>query len=162
MNKRANSHFEFLLNRKLLNSKHSQSQIITTVLIILLVLAAIVIVWQVVQSTIESGAETIEKTSACMGMGLEIVNADASANTVIVTRKSGGATDAVAGVRFLVEGSAETSNDPASGPDLEPLETKTYTGVSITAAGDKIEVAATLNDDDSTICNIMDTARAVA
>ena len=36
-----------------MNSKKAQSEIITTVLITLLVLAAIIIVWQVVSSTME-------------------------------------------------------------------------------------------------------------
>jgi flagellin-like protein len=40
-------------------NRKAQSQIITTVLIILLVLAAIVIVWQVVQGTVRSGAEQL-------------------------------------------------------------------------------------------------------
>ena len=46
--------------------KKAQSQIITTVLIILLVLAAIVIVWQVVQGTVNTSTDEIEKTSNCI------------------------------------------------------------------------------------------------
>lgn len=164
MNKRANSHFEFLFNRKLLNSKRSQSQIITTILIILLVLAAIVIVWQVVQSTIESGAETIEGTAACIGIDLKIVSAYATGNNVTVTRMSGGNMNAVANVKFLVAGSsiADTAVSvalPATTKNLEPLETKTYTGVT-SSVGEKVEVAAILSDTDGTICNVMDNALA--
>ena len=143
------------MNRNLLSSKRSQSQIITTILIILLVLAAIVIVWQVVQSTIESGAKTIEGTAACIGIDLKIVKADATGDNATITRMSGGDMNAVADVKFLVAGLALTSTTSASGTDLEPLETKTYTGV-ISAVGDKVEVATILSDVDGTICNVMD------
>lgn len=139
--------------------KKAQSQIITTILIILLVLAAIVIVWQVVQSTIESGAETIEGTAACIGIDLKIVSAYAAGDNATVTRMSGGSMNAVANVKFLVAGLALTSTTSPSGTDLEPLETKTYTGV-ISAVGEKVEVAAILSDTDGTICNIMDNALA--
>jgi len=159
MIKKTNSHFEFLFNRKLLNSKRSQSQIITTILIILLVLAAIVIVWQVVQSTIESGAETIEGTAACIGIDLKIVLANSTSNEVSVTRMSGGAMNAVADVRFLVAGASLTGTSSATGTDLEPLETKTFTGVT-SSVGDKVEVAAILSDTEGTICNVMDDALA--
>ena len=142
-------------------SKRSQSQIITTILIILLVLAAIVIVWQVVQSTIESGAETIEGTAACIGIDLKIVLANATVNEVAVTRMSGGAMNAVADVRFLVAGASLTGTTSATGTDLEPLETKTYTRVT-SSVGEKVEVAAILSDTDGTICNIMDNALAEA
>jgi hypothetical protein len=137
-------------------NKRAQSQIITTVLIILLVLAAIVIVWQVVQSTIESGAGTIEGTASCIGIDLEILSTDATANTINVRRASGGDMNAVANVRFIVNGATATPTTNPSSTDLEPLETKQW-GLTLSSA-DKVEVAAILNDDDSTICNIMDDA----
>lgn len=139
-------------------NKKAQAQIITTVLIILLVLAAIVIVWQVVQSTIESGAETIEGTAACIGIDLEIVSANSTANSVTVTRLSGGDKGAVGDIRFLAAGSSVTTvTNPSTGSDLEPLETKTWTGFSpVLTTGQKVEVAAILSDGDGTICNIMD------
>ncbi len=139
--------------------KKAQSQIITTILIILLVLAAIVIVWQVVQSTIESGAETIEGTAACIGLDLKIVSASAADNNVTITRMSGGSMNAVADVKFLVAGTSLIGTTSSTGTDLEPLETKTYTGVTC-SVGEKIEVAAILSDADGTICNIMDSTLA--
>ncbi len=143
-------------------NKKAQAQIITTVLIILLVLAAIVIVWQVVQSTIESGAETIEGTAACIGIDLEIVLANFTSGEVTVTRLSGGDKDSVGDIRFLVAGSAVTpTSAPATGSDLEPLETKTWSGFTLDT-GDKVEVAAILSDTDGTICNVMDNALAEA
>jgi len=147
-------------------AKHAQAQIITTVLIILLVLAAIVIVWQVVQSTIESGADPIEGTASCIGIDLEIVSislANGSNDEVEVRRLSGGDMNAVADVRFIVGGSSIASSDvlgPAES-DLEPLESKTYEIAEGTiSSGEKVEVAAILSDDDATICNIMDDATA--
>lgn len=57
---------------KFISNKKSQAQIISTILIILLVLAAIVIVWQVVQGTIKSGAEEIETQTGCIGLTIDI------------------------------------------------------------------------------------------
>jgi len=144
--------------------RKAQSEIITTVLIILLVLAAVVIVWQVVQSTIESGAKTIEGTSACIGIDLKIVSANSTSDRIAITRLSGGDTNAVANIKFLVEGLSVTDSGisvlaPATTKSLEPLETKTYTGFTLTK-GDKVEVAAIFNDDEGTVCNIMDEALA--
>jgi len=63
-------------------NKKAQSQIITTILIILLVLAAIIIVWQVVQGTIQQGADEIESQSSCLGLRLEITNIAVTTDTV--------------------------------------------------------------------------------
>lgn len=72
-------------------NKKAQGEVITTVLIILLVLAAIVIVWQVVQSTVKSGAEQIEKQTDCIGINLDIEKAtNETANNTIVRRNVGG------------------------------------------------------------------------
>lgn len=81
-NKRGNSHSEFLFNKKIVNSKRSQSEIITTVLIILLVLAAIVIVWQVVKSTVSSGSEQVTSAASCIGMSLEITDTTYNATSL--------------------------------------------------------------------------------
>ena len=70
-----------------MKSKHSQSEIITTVLIILLVLASIVIVWQVVKNTVQSGSRNIEDSVVCLdAMGeLEIDEIDSCYKTIIIT-----------------------------------------------------------------------------
>ena len=54
--------------------KKAQGEIITTVLIILLVLAAIVIVWQVVQSSVSRGGEQAKGQTSCIGMNYVILN----------------------------------------------------------------------------------------
>lgn len=49
-----------------MQNKKGQSEVISTVLIILLVLAAIVIVWQVVNSTVSNAANEVEAQSECL------------------------------------------------------------------------------------------------
>lgn len=120
-------------------NKKGQSQIITTVLIILLVLAAVVIVWQVVQGTIESGAKNIEEKSKCIDINLDIVKATAgSTANLAITRKAGGADDDVTDVRVLVDGISQATTIGA----IKVLETKTI-GI-VLVAGNVVEVAAQL------------------
>lgn len=64
-----------------MNSKRGQSEIITTVLIILLVLAAIVIVWQVVQGTLNQGKKDIGSKKDCLGLDVVVVKAVAAKGT---------------------------------------------------------------------------------
>jgi len=135
--------------------KKAQAEVITTVLIILLVLAAIVIVWQVVSNTIEESSSTIEGTTSCISIGLEIVSIDVTADTVQVSRKSGGDAGAVNNVKFLVNGVAEPHTLAVG--TFGPLDSKTFTGVAVNS-GDKVEIAAILTD--GTVCNVMDTATA--
>jgi regulatory protein YycI of two-component signal transduction system YycFG len=67
-----------------MHNKKAQSQIITTILIILLVLAAIIIVWQVIQGTVEEGAEEIDSQSDCLGLRLEITNIDVAGDQITI------------------------------------------------------------------------------
>lgn len=87
-------------------TKKAQAQIITTVLIILLVLAAIVIVWQVISSTINKGAKEIEEQSDCIGLRIDITNIDTVANTITIrsTKKIDGYRAFVRGDNFGAEG----------------------------------------------------------
>lgn len=134
--------------------KKGVSQIVSTILIILLVLAAIVIVWGVVERFVRTGEEAIIARTACMDIRLSIVEANSSENNVTVTRMTGGDTDAVNDIKILVEGTAATVTAPGGDAALEPLETKTYDVTSGINAGDKVEVAAVLEDE--TICDITD------
>ena len=103
-------------------NKKAQSQIITTVLIILLVLAAIVIVWQVVRKTVETGAEGITSATDCFGVEMEVTSGDSS--SVIVMRKPGGTADAVS-YKILVDGT--TVGTTNSREIIKQLETSTAT-----------------------------------
>ena len=149
-----------------MNAKKAQSQIITTVLIILLVLAAIVIVWQVVNSTIKEGAEELESQSSCLGINLEIVSTVADSTTpqldpatgevvvvdgvtvmddvlgsVTVTRGAGKADVTITEYVVLVDGANVGSQE---GLTLGPLESDTYE-VSLTS-GAKVEVAPVIGE----------------
>ncbi len=64
--KRSNSHFEFLFNKKMLNSKRSQSGVIAIVLILVIVISAIAILWSVVKKNVEKSEE----------IDIEIITAD--------------------------------------------------------------------------------------
>ena len=53
-------------------NKKAQGEIITIILIILLVLAAIIIVWQVIQGTVEKGRTEVESQTECLGLKIDI------------------------------------------------------------------------------------------
>ncbi len=146
MNKKANSRSEFLFNKKLLNSKRSQSQIITTVLIILLVLAAIVIVWQVVQSSVRGGAEQIETQSDCLGLNLVVVSVN---KTAISLRRDPGATSqtSVDAILFV-----EGQNKGVVSTGLKELDSKINNSIGSFNAGDKVQLAGRLGGEGGTLC----------
>jgi len=86
-------------------SKKAQAQIITTVLIILLVLAAIVIVWQVISGTVETGTNQLESQSGCIGASLDIESAveAAGSNSVTVRVKRGADSSDITGILLIIE-----------------------------------------------------------
>ena len=108
-------------------NKRGQSEIITTVLIILLVLAAIVIVWQVVKSTVTSGAEQIGTQSDCMGLNLVVVGAN---STTVTVRRDPGA-DKQASVDAILFVNGANKGIVAAGL----AELGSYTNTTVTSAG---------------------------
>jgi len=130
-------------------NKKAQAQIITTVLIILLVLAAIVIVWQVIQGTIESGTEEISKKTGCLGLNIDITNINTQANAVTIRPNK-----EIEGFRVYVDG-----NDAGESPVKVPeLGTKTY---SVTRkyppgikAGNEVEVLGKIAGEYCTIGSV--------
>lgn len=148
MDKKANSHSEFLFNGDLLNSKRSQAQIITVVLIILLVLAAIVIVWQVIRSTVEESTAEITGGAECIQVDLDVTNVTAS--DVTVQRKAGGDSAGV-GVKVIVAGSAQENGGTGGLTELASETINFDTGTTL-STGEKVEVGAILPD--GTICEI--------
>lgn len=132
-------------------NKKGQSEIITTVLIILLVLAAIVIVWQVVRSTVTTGANQISGGTDCITLGFEITRANIGASNITVKRVAGeGDLDKL---KVLVNGAVR--NDTADATGLDELETMKVTTGTALAAGDVIEVAAVLKNGKG--CDVADT-----
>ena len=126
-------------------NKKAQSQIITTILIILLVLAAIIIVWQVIQGTVQEGADEIESQSSCLGLRLEITDiavtgTDLASITIRPTKNISGWEAYVNGVTF--------GKDPIT-PGVKALDTipiEADTDDPIIESGDEIEIIAKMGD----------------
>lgn len=141
--------------------KRGISQIITTILIILLVLAAIIIVWQAVKGTVETGTGGIGEKVACMEIGLEIASAYVATDKgeIIVTRKAGGKDDAVSDIKFL-SGGATVSYTTGDG-SLGTLETETFVfDADELDRTKKLEVAAILTSEETgedVACYVADT-----
>ena len=137
-------------------NKKAQSQIITTILIILLVLAAIIIVWQVVQGTVQQGAEEIESQSSCLGLRLEITKIDVTTDTtdasitIRPTKDISGYQAYVNGAVFGIDGVAVKALDTktinaqqTAGADTEDLDDDEFKTISLR---DEIEVIAIIDE----------------
>ncbi len=141
--------------------RKGQAQVVTTILLILIVLAAVIIVWRVIDRFVEGGGGTITTKFSCVDVKLDIVSASDTDNSVTVTRLAGGDTYAVKDIKILVAGISATVNSvTTNNRTLAPLETKTYSVSEDIVEGDKIEIAAVLQDD--TVCEVMDSEDAVA
>jgi len=165
-----------------MNNKKAQSQIITTVLIILLVLAAIVIVWQVVQGTVQQGADEIGGQSDCFTVGLGIENVIASSppscsvgnfdtralcelqlggiwnlneGSVTIKRTPGGGD--LRAITILSDGSVAV--DAFDVPTLKELEIITINGGADILPGKKVEIAAIVGETNK-LCGVSDSSTA--
>jgi hypothetical protein len=118
----------------------AQSQIISTVLIILLVLAAIVIVWQVVQGTVNRGANEVNQGTACMGVNVIITNARNGTNSVITARREQGGLNQGGNLVFYRNGARIGINSSLS----SELDTAQYT--STLALGDRVQAGIIFNN----------------
>ncbi len=143
-----------------MNYKKAQAEVITTVLIILLVLAAIVIVWQVVRGTIDTGSKTVTDQSACIGVNMDITGADYTAETVIVRRGPGSTDTVVTGYKIFVGGNLVYDTTAGPAITLAPLQTATTPNLNVPptstiiattniALGQKVSAAAILG---KTVC----------
>ncbi len=137
-----------------MESKRGLSDLVASVLMIILVLAAVIIVWQVVLPLIKGKTGEISSQATCIGINLEIIKANNNTGNITVKRGIGGKDADVADVKFLAEGTA--SNHTNTAPALTQLETKIYNvAASKGTAGKKIEVAAILNNEANSVCNIV-------
>jgi flagellin-like protein len=111
--------------------KKAQSEIITTVLIILLVLAAIVIVWQVVQGTVNKGAEQVEAQSSCIGLSISLVDAGGAGVVTLKPNKD------IAGYRIYFNGVQQGTGDGSAVTAFSSASTtfNPGVGVEVTSAG---------------------------
>jgi|SRR3989338_7093742 len=117
--------------------KKAQGEIITTVLIILLVLAAIVIVWQVVQSSVSRGGEQAKGQTSCIGMNYVILKANTTG--AIQIRRNTGVPDVASFTARVFVNSADTGKKVLIGGELNT--TTFYNDVVTWNAGDKLQLA---------------------
>jgi len=139
-------------------NKRGQSEIITTVLIILLVLAAIVIVWQVVRSTVTTGANQITGGTDCMTVSIDIIQAkEGVASSAKLTLKRNTGEGALAGVKVYIN-DIYKEDILMTTPALNELETKEYTLTSaLTATTDKVKIAKVIGTDmNGKLCDFTD------
>ena len=132
-------------------SKKSQSEIITTVLIILLVLAAIVIVWQVVNSTVSKAGNTVTAQSNCIGISLNVNKV--STNVYSIQRAGGGTLSAAPTIMVIVDGVDKTVTctwNPASPTWINDGTSATCT----LATTPTVSVVADLKLSDGTVCAV--------
>jgi regulatory protein YycI of two-component signal transduction system YycFG len=129
--------------------KKAQAQIITVILIILLVLAAIVIVWQVVNSTIREGAAQIDKQSGCLGVTLEIEKQ--TATTFSIKRSGGGTITPAPTVKILSNGVTATC---APWIPVSPVWTDDFQSAVCTLSPAPTTVEAAIVLSDGTVCPI--------
>jgi len=135
--------------------KKAQGEIITTVLIILLVLAAVVIVWQVVQGTVNKGAEQVASQSNCMGLNVVVLSANSTDNKIVIRREVGATSAGAVTPTLYINGikNLTVSNS------LNELESNISYPANI-IAGDKIQVSGKLTT--GTICPLSPEVVAVA
>jgi hypothetical protein len=134
-------------------NKKAQGEVITTVLIILLVLAAIVIVWQVVNSTISKGAKQVESQTACIGFGFEPITASSSVtdgplDTFIIKRTTQGGTFKTTELRVLINGDKHTLTDGTY--KLVNADGSPFTGSLLLSPLDTVKIVTTLKNADDT------------
>ena len=111
-------------------NKKGVSQIVTTILIILLVLAAIVIVWQAVKGTVETGSQTITSQSKCIGLDLSIAGTCTIAGTALPVTITRGGDSVGAGTLKITAASTSTataSDQTTTGFSALDTATKTLT-----------------------------------
>ena len=113
-------------------NKKAQGEIITTVLIILLVLAAIVIVWQVVNSTITKGGAQVTTQSECLGFTIALAKVSPTGATFISAIPSKAASI------IVYKNGVVMTGGPAGAVPMGQVYTTTVTAITgdvITSAG---------------------------
>ncbi|MDD5193158.1 MAG: hypothetical protein PHF67_01085 [Candidatus Nanoarchaeia archaeon] len=129
--------------------KKAQGEIITTVIIIILVLASIVIVWQVVQSSVSKGGEQGKGQSSCIGLNYVITKAVANATGLaagagnITIRRNTGAPDVASfQAKVFVDG-VDTGKTILVGGELNTTLFKIDLGANAVSipVGSKVQLA---------------------
>lgn len=139
---------------KMFGDKRGLSTIVVTLIIILISLVAVGIVWVVVRNVIQGGTKTIESNANCITVDVEATSVNCSSAGVsricdVTLQRSGTGTDAIGGVKLVFKNAtAGTSSGLISvAGDIQPLLTKTQTGINTTISNvDTVEVTAFFRD----------------
>lgn len=118
-------------------NKRSQSEVITTILIILLVIGVVVIVWQVINRTVTTGAKKIEQQALCLDLVIEVTKVDIEKNLVTIRPSKD-----INGYRVYVNGEEAAPEGKA----LKALGTDTVNSTVDIVAGSEIEVVGKFGD----------------
>jgi len=126
MKKRGTRIQSFLFNKKIVNSKCSQANIIVVVLIILLVLAAIVIVWNVVRESVEKTSGQIDIEKFNINLDIKSVKLRSNGGVDIEVHRGAGK-GKLEEIKVIIEDANEQTHIRTITEDLpDELETKTY------------------------------------
>ncbi|MBU0957280.1 MAG: hypothetical protein KKF56_00570 [Nanoarchaeota archaeon] len=103
-------------------NKKAISAVVTTVLIILISIAAVIILWIVIRPMIEQTGNAL--TGSCLDVQLEVTNCNITDESVTFERGAGGGD--IAGVKFLIEQSVESTPTINCYFAVTPLQTKKF------------------------------------
>lgn len=132
--------------------KKALSGVVVTILIVLIAIIAVVILWSALRPAIEEGAGSLDTSTGCLSLDLEIVDVVESDTDVNVSIKRNTGEGDLQKIKILFDGTSVGEEDASS---LGELETKTFTVTDMTVPS-KVEIAAMIGDD-LTVCGVADT-----
>jgi hypothetical protein len=103
----------------MIQNKRGLSTIVVTLIIIVLSLVAVGVVWGVVNNLLKGGTAGIDINSKCLGVNLQITQANCSAGTTnkicdVQVSRGGTTDDAFAGVKLVFRNVTAGVNSPAA------------------------------------------------
>ena len=123
--KRSNSHSEFLFNKNIVNSKCSQSGIIAVVLILVIVISAIAILWSAVKKNVEKSEEIdIEILAADLKIEKSRIFINETSEKLQLSVKRGSDNAKLSSLKIVVLNGGQERYTTADIPSS--LESKTY------------------------------------
>jgi len=127
-------------------SKKSQASLLVTVLLLLMVMGSVIILWNVVRSTVLRGEEHAGGQFECISAQMEISNFNTTDNTLVVRRSQGDSKINVTGCRIFIEKNNVESEVESCTRSFMPLDTEEITVSSGFSSGDKVRVVAVIGD----------------
>ena len=114
--------------------KRGLSAIVTTLIIILLVLVAVSGIWVVVSNFLDAGGETIELSTKCLAVVLNVKSAECTDDAgtdwhcdVTYERKAGG--DDIAGVKIVLTNGETSHTNVTHHQNVAALDIRTAVGI---------------------------------